>query len=123
MFVFQTDTLVEAFGTAKQKRLVASRKKNEEVHNTISDKVSEVAKKIIAKTPATPQTPDVTTDDKEKILPLLNKEATCVDDMYLIDDIISFQEYSSLKELSKEMKDCDDQTLLEWKKEKRCVCL
>lgn len=114
----KSDTLVEAFGSAKQKRLLSARKKNESVNETISDKVADVAKKILVETPRTPKTAVSPTDDM-LIIPPMNKEARNIQEIYHIDDIISFQDYQLLKGQAQEIIKCDNETLQTWKNEER----
>ena len=79
-----------------------------------------MAKKIISETPvSTPA--KAAGDDVEDgglIIPPVNKNANTAENMYSIDDIISFHEYSSLKELTKDMLDCDNDTLMALKEKK-----
>lgn len=109
---------MEAFGSAKQKRLLSARKKNESVNETISDKVADVAKKILVETPRTPKTAVSPTDDM-LIIPPMNKEARNIQEIYHIDDIISFQDYQFLKGQAQEIIKCDNETLQTWKNEER----
>jgi len=111
----ETDTLVEAFGSAKQKRLVASRKKNVGVMETVGEKVGEVAKKIISVSPKTPNEEAEETNEMEDILPQMNKSAPVPSQLYNIRDIISADDHSALLEHSKELLTCDEATLRSWR--------
>merc|ERR1712156_1094225 len=109
----ETDTLVEAFGSAKQKRLVASRKKNVGVMETVGDKVGDVAKKMIKESPKAPSTKE--DSEFEDIVPQMHKDAPIPSQIYDIKDIISDNDHTFLLEQSKELTACDDATLRSWK--------
>jgi len=109
----ETDTLVEAFGSAKQKRLVASRKKNSGVMETVGDKVGDVAKKMIMEFPKTPSANEE--HEFEDIVPQMNKDAPIPSQIYNIKDIISDNDYAFLLEHSKELTTCDEATLRSWR--------
>jgi len=113
----KSDNLVEAFGSSKQKRQLSSRKKNEDVQATIADKVASVTKNI--------STPDVKKEikgstplDSINIIPPKNIEAKTKQEIYHIDDIISFQEYQFLLGYSQKLISCNNEVLVEWKKDK-----
>merc|ERR1712168_256134 len=109
----ETDTLVEAFGSARQKRLVASRKKNLGVNETVSEKVGDIAKKILLDSPKTPAEKE--DDEFEGIVPKMDKDAEIPSKIFDISSILSRDDYRFLLEHAKEMNSADETTLLSWR--------
>merc|ERR1712142_36167 len=116
----ETDRLTEAFGSAKQKRLVASRKRNVEVNETVSDKVGDVAKKIIQESPTSLNKDNgEEADEFQDVIPPMNRAATSPTEVFDINDIISREDYRFLLDNAKEMIHADDSTLLLWQTEQK----
>lgn len=113
----KTDNLVEAFGSAKQQRLLSSRKKNEQVQGTISDKVAEVAKTVTPKSDI--KTKETPTLDDIAIIPPKNVDATTVGELYHIDDVISYRDYQSLLGEAQSFIDSDSKAISQWAEEKK----
>lgn len=111
--------MVEAFGSAKQKRLLSSRKKNESVQETISDKVADIAKTIPSSVDKDKKEPSSL--DDVSVMPPKNAKATTVAELYHIDDIISFQDYQSLLGKAQTFINCDNEKISEWEYDKTYV--
>lgn len=115
----KSDTLVEAFGSSKQKRLASTRKKNENVHDSIDEKVASAAKKLLVDSPRSPWTPGADEGVDSLILPTKNSEAQSAADLYNIDDIIPPADQELLKEHAKEMTFFEDLDLISWAEENK----
>lgn len=111
--------MVEAFGSEKQKRLLTSRKKNESVQETISDKVADIAKTIPLSADKDKKEPSSV--DDVSIMPPKNVKASTLDELYHIDDIICFQDYQSLLGEAQHFINCDNEKISEWESDKTYV--
>ena len=111
--------MVEAFGSAKQKRLLSSRKKNESVQETISDKVADIAKTIPSSVDKDEK--ELSSLDDVSILPPKNYKASTLAELYHIVDIISFQDYQSLLGEAQPFINCDNEKISEWESDKTYV--
>jgi len=87
------------------------------VNDSVSDKVGDIAKKLILESPQQLSTEASTDTDFEKIIPDMDKDAKTASEMYQIGDIIPPENYRFLLDHAKEMTYCDNETLLSWKKE------
>ena len=96
---------------------MSSRKKNEQVQGTISDKVAEVAKTITPKSDIKPK--ETPTLDDNAIIPPKNVDATTVGELYHIDDVISYRDYQSLLGEAQPFIDSDSKTISQWAEEKK----
>ena len=112
------DNLIEAFGSAKQKRGLSTRKKNEKVHGTMSDKVQQVVEGVLEKKPDIAQTPPVESIEDE-ILPPRNLEAVHLNDIYHVDDIVSYRIFQNVLPHTQQIMDFTQEDLEMWKSEKK----
>lgn len=85
----KNENLILTFGSKKRKKMVSSRLKYEStsvnsIQNLISSRISGISLKVEE------------SKQESEIIPPLNKDAKCVEDVYNIYDIISKEEYDSL---------------------------
>ena len=117
------DNLIEAFGSAKQKRGLSVRKKNEKVHGTMSDKVQQVVEGVLEKKPDIAQTPPVVETIENEILPPRNTEAVHLNNIYHVDDIVSYRIFQTVLPHAQHIMAFTQEDLELWKSEKTFVPL
>ena len=111
--------MIEAFGTAKSKRSLNARLKNEKVHGTVADKVGKVVQKIVEKAPlASPDTNTESVDVMSEIIPTRNENAITLEELYPIDGIITYQIYRTVRAHAQEIIDYTGDDLKKWSTEK-----
>ncbi|XP_002156798.3 DNA-directed RNA polymerase I subunit RPA49 isoform X1 [Hydra vulgaris] len=112
----KVDSLLATFGSAKQKSLFKSRKKHEAVKATISDKVINIASDIVKDIPFSPEKSEPVQDFF--VIPPKYDDATRVEELFHIDDIIDYKHYQHLKIHSKPILECNQEILEKWQLEK-----
>lgn len=114
------DNLIEAFGSAKQKRGLSARKKNEKVHDTMSDKVKKVVEGVLERKPEIAQTPLAPAVDsiENEVLPPRNLEAVNVNDIFHLDDIISYRMFQKILPHAQELLDFKAADIETWRNDK-----
>ena len=112
--------MIEAFGSAKQKRGLSARKKNEKVHDTMSDKVKKVVEGVLERKPEIAQTPLAPAVDsiENEVLPPRNLEAVNVNDIFHLDDIISYRMFQKILPHAQELLDFKAADIETWRNDK-----
>uniref|UniRef100_UPI00398F03A6 DNA-directed RNA polymerase I subunit RPA49 n=1 Tax=Pristiophorus japonicus TaxID=55135 RepID=UPI00398F03A6 len=96
----KVDSLIEAFGTNKQKRALSSRRLNQVGNETLQKAVAKAAENIIDKKGITALANEATqfeSQDKSSFLPPCHADADKPEDVYKFEDIISTPEYQALE--------------------------
>ncbi|KAF4071597.1 hypothetical protein AMELA_G00275120 [Ameiurus melas] len=101
------DSLIEAFGTTKQKRALSSRRLNEVGSDTLQKAVAHAASSVIDQKGLEVLQQEVADSqaltESNLFLPPCNKSADKREDVYPFDDLLSPAEFNSLKKLGEEM--------------------
>ncbi|XP_072040367.1 DNA-directed RNA polymerase I subunit RPA49-like [Amphiura filiformis] len=113
-YIEKQDALTEAFGSLRKRRAVDSRHKSK-VSNEAIEKSAKVAV-TIAK--SQPTTPIKETMDSEGVLPCCDREATKVEDVYKLDDLVAPHLLEALKKVSGKFCNANIQRIQEWQKQK-----
>ncbi|XP_060696642.1 DNA-directed RNA polymerase I subunit RPA49 [Hemiscyllium ocellatum] len=96
----KVDSLIEAFGTKKQKRALSSRRLNQVGNETLQIAVAKAAENIIEKKGITAITSEATqfeSQDKSDFLPPCHADADKPEDVYKFEDLISSTEYQAIE--------------------------
>ncbi|XP_067839456.1 DNA-directed RNA polymerase I subunit RPA49 [Heptranchias perlo] len=103
----KVDSLIEAFGTNKQKRALSSRRLNQVGNETLQKAVAKAAENIIDKKGITALSNEATqfeSQDKSAFLPPCHADADKPEDVYKFEDIISTAEYQAIEAHSAPLK-------------------
>ncbi|XP_067886425.1 DNA-directed RNA polymerase I subunit RPA49 isoform X2 [Heterodontus francisci] len=95
----KVDSLIEAFGTNKQKRALSSRRLNQVGNETLQKVVAKAAENIIEKKGITALTSEATqfeSQDKSTFLPPCHADADKPEDVYKFEELISPTEYQAI---------------------------
>ncbi|XP_065058313.1 DNA-directed RNA polymerase I subunit RPA49-like [Rhopilema esculentum] len=111
----KNDLLVEAFGTAKQKRAVSARKRNIVDKAEINTKIKKMADNIDLSI----YSPEPDESPMCSIAPPINLQASTPDQLYSISDIISPEDEPALMEDAAEFMTADRETLEKWRSEEK----
>ncbi|RMX46952.1 hypothetical protein pdam_00011933 [Pocillopora damicornis] len=106
--------VLEAFGSKRKKRAMASRQRNKVDDTDLNLKVSDVLESLAKET--LEATDGV---EQQSTIPPYNLKATTAADVYKLNDIISPGEYEALQRISQEIKNADKEKISEWRNEKR----
>ncbi|XP_078426036.1 DNA-directed RNA polymerase I subunit RPA49 isoform X1 [Cetorhinus maximus] len=96
----KVDSLIEAFGTNKQKRALSSRRLNRVGNETLQEAVAKAAENIIEKKGITALTSEATqfeSRDQSTFLPPCHADAHKPEDVYKFEDLISPTEYQAIE--------------------------
>ncbi|GCB60242.1 DNA-directed RNA polymerase I subunit RPA49 isoform X1 [Scyliorhinus torazame] len=96
----KVDSLIEAFGTNKQKRALSSRRMNRVGNETLQKAVAKAAENIIEKKGITALASEamlIESQDQSTFLPPCHADAHKPEDVYKFEDLISPPEYQAIK--------------------------
>jgi len=115
----KTDRLVKEFGSAKGKRLLNSRQRNEvkgkALEDAIAPAVSDASQLQQEQSAAT----ESNNNEGRDILPVCHKDATDIEEAYRLQDIISSAEMLSLHDVSSPFTEATSADVTKWRKENK----
>ncbi|CAG11183.1 unnamed protein product, partial [Tetraodon nigroviridis] len=123
----KVDSLVEAFGTNKQKRALNVRRLNQVCSETLHHSVSKAANTVIEqKGLETLQQEVAETESKDELalhLPPCNADADSPENVYLFDDLLSPAEFGALEEAGAKMAALTPEELQKMRSDRGCLCV
>uniref|UniRef100_A0A3P8UXQ4 RNA polymerase I subunit E n=1 Tax=Cynoglossus semilaevis TaxID=244447 RepID=A0A3P8UXQ4_CYNSE len=120
----KVDSLIEAFGTTKQKRALSSRKLNQVGSDILQQAVAKAANTVIDQKGLEALQQEVAeTESKEDLashLPPCNPGANIPENVYLFDDLICPEDFNALEQAGSKMAALTPEELQKMTEERRC---
>ncbi|XP_015201010.2 DNA-directed RNA polymerase I subunit RPA49 [Lepisosteus oculatus] len=115
----KVDSLIEAFGTNKQKRALSSRRLNQVGSEMLHSAVAKAAENVIQKKGLQALERDVAQTEAQQEMSLLpcHADADKLEDVYLFDDIISPAEYEALEVPAQALKELSSEDVLKMRED------
>jgi len=113
----KTDRLVKEFGSAKGKRLLNSRQRNEVKGQALEDAIAPAVSDAsqLQKEPTVTET----SSDSKDIIPICHKDAADIEEAYRLEDIISSAEMLALHDVSAPFTDVTPSDITKWRQENK----
>ncbi|XP_041790051.1 DNA-directed RNA polymerase I subunit RPA49 [Chelmon rostratus] len=123
----KVDSLIEAFGTNKQKRALSSRRLNQVGSDTLHQAVAKAANAVIGQKGLEALQQEVAeTESQAELalhLPPCNTDADRPEDVYLFDNLLSPVEYGALEQAGSKMAELTSEELQKMKDDGGCLCV
>ncbi|XP_041965496.1 DNA-directed RNA polymerase I subunit RPA49 isoform X1 [Alosa sapidissima] len=117
----KVDSLIEAFGTTKQKRALSSRRNNQVADDSLQQAVAQAASNIIEQKGIEVLQQEVADSealtDTVLYLPVCNPEADTEEDVYPFNELLSDVEYAALEPVGKKMAGLTSEELLKMREQ------
>jgi len=117
----KVDSLIEAFGTNKQKRALSSRRNNQVAEDSLQKAVAQAANNIIDQKGIKVLQQEVVDSegltDTGLYLPVCNPEADSEDDVYPFNELISDAEYAALDSVGKKMAELTSEEMVKMREQ------
>ncbi|XP_063074319.1 DNA-directed RNA polymerase I subunit RPA49 [Engraulis encrasicolus] len=117
----KVDSLIEAFGTNKQKRALSSRRNNQVADDSLQKAVAQAASNIIDQKGLKVLQQEVVDSegltDTGLYLPACNPEADSEEDVYPFNELISDAEYAALESVGKKMAELTSEEIVKMREQ------